>query len=119
MVLPPVYPRAITSAARSSVSASRLIAAKLEELDFFKRGLSGGVLVRDKKSGIALFCLSCATLLPLVVQACVLKSRARVPWKVALLHLPVCYITLWVYALGVLSRLFRKPQMADRSSWQK
>ena len=73
----------------------------------------------QKKSGIALFCLSCATFLPLVVQACVLKSRARVPWKVALLHLPVCYITLWVYALGVLSRLFRKPQMADRSSWQK
>ena len=73
----------------------------------------------QKKSGIVLFCLSCAVFLPLVVQACMLKSRAGVPWKVALLHLPVCYITLWVYALGVLSRIFMKPQMADRSTWQK
>ena len=37
----------------TAVSA-RLIAAKLKELDFFGRGLSGGVLVRDKKSGIEL-----------------------------------------------------------------
>ena len=73
----------------------------------------------QKKSGIVLFCLCCAVFLPLLAQACMLKSRARVPWKVALLHLPVCYITLWVYALGVLSRIFSKPRMADRSSWQK
>lgn len=37
-----------------TAASARLIAAKLEELDFFGRGLSGGVLVRDRKSGIAL-----------------------------------------------------------------
>ena len=37
-----------------TAAGARLIAAKLKELDFFGRGLSGGVLVRDKKSGIAL-----------------------------------------------------------------
>ena len=73
----------------------------------------------QRKSGILLFCLSCATFLPLFVQACLVRKRAGVPWKVALLHIPVCYITLWVYAMGVLSRVFTKPQMADRSQWQK
>ena len=37
-----------------TAAAARIIVAKLGELDFFGRGLSGGVLVRDKKSGIAL-----------------------------------------------------------------
>ena len=73
----------------------------------------------QKKGGIVLFCLSCATLLPLLVQAHFIRHRGGVPARVAWLHLPVCYVTLWVYACGVLLRLFRKPAMADRSTWQK
>ncbi|MBP5532247.1 MAG: UvrD-helicase domain-containing protein [Lentisphaeria bacterium] len=37
-----------------TAAAARIIVARLGELDFFGRGLSGGVLVRAKKNGIAL-----------------------------------------------------------------
>jgi len=75
----------------------------------------------QRKGGILLFVLSAALVLPLVVQAALFAWRAA-PGnrRLALWHLPVCYATLWIYGIGVLSKMAGiKPKMADRSAWQK
>ena len=73
---------------------------------------------RQRKAGIVLFCLSTVTLIPLVVQMVI--GFFRKPDRAWLYHVPVCIITLWVYGLGALAKLFgRKQSIADRSSWQK
>ena len=72
----------------------------------------------QRRSGIALFCLSAATVLPLVVQ--MLIGMARRPSIAWLYHVPVCEMTAWIYATGYLSKLFgRRQAPADRSQWQK
>ncbi len=75
----------------------------------------------QRKGGIVLFVLSAALVLPLVVQAALFACRAeRGNRRLALWHLPVCYATLWIYGIGVLSKLVGiKPRMVDRSAWQK
>ncbi len=73
---------------------------------------------RQRRAGIALFALSTVTVIPLVVQAAIgaLRRHDRA-W---LYHVPVCWITLWEYSLGVVSKLLGfKPAMADRSLWQR
>ena len=73
---------------------------------------------RQRKTGILLFCLSTVTLLPLLVQ--MLIGFCRKPDRAWLYHVPVCWITLWVYGWGALAKLFgRKQSMADRTTWQK
>jgi len=72
----------------------------------------------QRKSGIVMFCLATVLLLPLLWQA--LKGAFRRPDLAWLYHVPVCWITLWVYGLGTLSKAFgRKQAPVDRSSWQK
>lgn len=92
----------------------------------------------QKKTGILLFILCCVLGWPLLIQCHLLYHRyhpmfrrranamrdlslppAAMTRGVALLHLPVCYVTLWVYGLGVIKRIFVKPAMSDRSNWQK
>lgn len=75
----------------------------------------------QRKGGIVLFVLSSVLVLPLLVQAFIFACRAGKGNKsLALWHLPVCYATLWVYGIGVLSKLVGfKPKMVDRSNWQK
>lgn len=75
----------------------------------------------QRKGGILLFILSAVLLLPLVVQALIFAWRAPKRAKaLAWWHLPVCYATLWIYGLGVLSKLIGiKPKMVDRTTWQK
>ena len=73
---------------------------------------------RQRRMGILLFCLATVTILPIAVQAII--GAFRRPDRAWLYHVPVCWITLWVYGLGTLARIAgRKPEMADRSSWQK
>ena len=73
---------------------------------------------RQRRAGIVLFALSTVLLVPLAVQA--LIGAARKPDRAWLYHIPVCWITLWVYSMGVMSKMLGfKPKMADRSSWQK
>ena len=73
---------------------------------------------RQRKTGIILFCLSTVTLLPLLVQ--MLIGFCRKPDRAWLYHVPVCWITLWVYGWGALAKFFgRKQSIADRSTWQK
>ena len=72
----------------------------------------------QRKTGIAMFCLATATVLPLAWQ--MLKGFVRRPDSAWLYHIPVCWITLWVYGIGTLSKIFGGRQApADRSSWQK
>lgn len=75
----------------------------------------------QRKGGVALFVASALLVAPLVVQAALFAWRAAPgDRRLALWHLPVCYATLWIYSLGVLSKMAGvKPKMADRSSWQK
>lgn len=74
----------------------------------------------QRKGGIVLFALSAVLVLPLAVQAVAFAVRApRGSKRLALWHFPVVYATLWIYALGVLSKLFGvAPAPADRSRWQ-
>ncbi len=73
---------------------------------------------KQRKTGIILFCLSTLTLIPLLVQ--MLIGFCRKPDRAWLYHVPVCWITLWVYGWGALAKAFgRKQEMADRSTWQK
>ena len=73
---------------------------------------------RQRKTGIILFCLSTITLLPLLVQ--MLIGFCRKPDRAWLYHVPVCWITLWVYGIGTLSKLLGGKQApVDRTSWQK
>ena len=73
---------------------------------------------RQRRTGIVLFCLATATVLPLAVQA--LVGFCRRPDRAWLYHIPVCWTTLWIYGLGALSRLFgRRQAPVDRSRWQK
>lgn len=73
---------------------------------------------RQRKMGIAMFCLATATVLPLMWQMA--KGAVRRPDRAWLYHVPVCWITLWVYGIGTLSRVFGGKQApVDRSSWQK
>ena len=72
----------------------------------------------QRKAGIAMFCLATVTVLPLVWQT--LKGFIRRPDSAWLYHVPVCWITLWVYGIGTVSKLLGGKQApADRSSWQK
>ena len=74
----------------------------------------------QRKGGIVLFVLSALFVVPLVVQALVFACRApRGAKALAGWHLPVCYATLWIYGLGVLSKAIGiKPALVDRSTWQ-
>ena len=73
---------------------------------------------RQRKAGIIFFCLATTLVLPLLWQMA--KGAVRHPDRAWLYHVPVCWITLWVYGLGALSKLLGGRQApVDRSSWQK
>jgi len=73
---------------------------------------------KQRKIGIVVFCLATVLVLPLLWQ--MLKGAMRHPDRAWLYHIPVCWITLWVYGLGTISKLFGGKQApVDRSSWQK
>lgn len=76
---------------------------------------------KQKKSGILLFVLAAATVLPLLVQSLKFALRAGKGNKsLAVWHLPVCYATLWIYGIGVLAcKAGVKPKILDRTNWQK
>lgn len=72
----------------------------------------------QSRMGIALFCLATASLLPLLWQ--MLKGFVRRRDAAWLYHVPACWMTLWIYGIGTVSRVFGGSQApADRSTWQK
>ena len=73
---------------------------------------------RQRKCGIALFCVESVLVFPLMWQ--MLKGAVRRPNRAWLYHVPACWITLWVYGTStILKALGAKQAPADRSYWQK
>lgn len=73
---------------------------------------------KQKKSGIIKFVMAAALVFPLLIQA--VRGYRRRPDCAWLYHLPVCWITLWVYGIGTLRKLLgAKQSPATRDSWQK
>ena len=73
---------------------------------------------RQRKMGILLFCLATVTVVPIAVQAAI--GYCRRPDKAWLYHVPVCWITLWIYGWGVLAKILgRRQAPVDRAHWQR
>lgn len=73
---------------------------------------------KQKKAGIVRFILSTIFIFPLIIQVC--SGYRRRPDRAWLYHLPVCWITLWIYGLGTLKKLLGLRQApVARDSWQK
>ncbi|MEO5367177.1 MAG: glycosyltransferase family 2 protein [Magnetococcus sp. WYHC-3] len=72
---------------------------------------------RQNKLAIVRFALCTAFVLPLLVQ--MIRGMRRCPDRAWWYHVPVCWITLWVYGLATLGRLLgRKQKALDRDKWQ-
>jgi glycosyltransferase involved in cell wall biosynthesis len=72
---------------------------------------------QQKKTGILKFILSTVLIVPLFTQAIV--GYLRKPDSAWLYHLPVCWITLWIYALGIIRKaLGFKQTPISRTKWQ-
>jgi glycosyltransferase involved in cell wall biosynthesis len=73
---------------------------------------------QQKKAGILKFILATTLIVPLLIQA--LMGFMRKPDIAWLYHLPVCWITLWVYGVGTLRKgLGLKQAPTQRDTWQK
>ncbi len=73
---------------------------------------------RQNKLAIIQFALCTVLVVPLLVQMC--RGMRRHPDRAWWYHLPVCWITLWIYGFATLGRLLgRKTQALDRKNWQK
>jgi len=71
----------------------------------------------QRKRGILVFCISTVLLFPLIIQA--LRGRRRQADRAWLYHVPVCWITLLVYARAVFFKLLGiKPKPKSRTGWQ-
>jgi len=71
----------------------------------------------QKKSGIVLFCLSTALVIPLVIQ--MVRGFVRKPDVAWLYHIPVCWITLWLYGTATLRKAAGFKQVPiTRDTWQ-
>ena len=72
---------------------------------------------RQRRTGIVRFCLATVTVVPLVIQTlCGLIRSGDWAWGY---HLPVCWLTLWIYGWNTLAKLLGRPQRpAERSGWK-
>ena len=73
---------------------------------------------KQKKSGIVKFTLATLLVIPLLVQ--MLRGARRRPDRAWWYHLPVCWLTLWIYGWGTVRKLlgFKQAPVA-RATWQK
>ena len=72
---------------------------------------------RQKKTGVVRFALATVLVLPVAAQAAVGFCR-RSDWA-WLFHVPVCWITLWIYGVGALRKILGLRQApVERSGWQ-
>lgn len=73
---------------------------------------------RQNKFAIFRFALCTALVLPLLVQMA--RGMLRRPDRAWWYHMPVCWITLWVYGGATIGRILgRRPKALDRGNWQK
>ena len=69
------------------------------------------------KMGIVLFCLSCITIVPLLIQSIigVFRRGDAVAW---IMHPIACWITLWIYGTETIVGMFKK-EAANRDEWKQ
>lgn len=72
---------------------------------------------RIHKTRILKFVLYCITVFPLLIQAGIGYARKR-DLRAWAYHIVACWVTLWVYGVGVISGLFKKEQ-ANRDNWKQ
>ncbi len=73
---------------------------------------------RQRRTGVVLFALATASVLPLAVQAAI--GYWRRPDRAWLCHAPVCWITLWTYGVATLRKALGLRQApAARETWQR
>jgi glycosyltransferase involved in cell wall biosynthesis len=73
---------------------------------------------KQRKSGIIKFVIATVFVLPLLFQA--VRGFLRRPDRAWCYHLPVCWITLWVYGICTLRKLLGGKQApVSRDTWQK
>ena len=73
---------------------------------------------QQRRTGIVWFSLATVLVLPLAAQA--LRGLRRKPDPAWLLHIPVCWITLLVYGLGVMRKVLGlRVEAKSREGWQK
>ena len=73
---------------------------------------------RQNKLAILLFAIETALVIPLLIQMA--RGMRRRPDNAWWYHVPVCWVTLWVYGTATLGRIVgRKQEAMDRGNWQK
>ena len=73
---------------------------------------------QQNKRAILQFSLCTVLVLPLLIQ--MFRGMRRRPDPAWWYHVPVCWVTLWVYGLATLGRVLgQKPKALDRGNWQK
>jgi glycosyltransferase involved in cell wall biosynthesis len=85
-------------------------------LFFSKQGERSYPWNRQRKWGIVRFCFETALVIPLLFQQVRgMKRQSDCAWWY---HVPVCWITLWVYGTAALQRVFgKKATMYSREKW--
>ena len=72
---------------------------------------------KQRKSGVILFALATLTVLPVLIQSVI--GFFRKPDRAWFYHLPVCWITLCVYGIGIIRKIFGlKQTTVSRDEWQ-
>ena len=72
---------------------------------------------RQKKSGIVFFCLATVTVFPLAYQ--MVRGFLRKPDPAWWYHVPVCWVTLWLYGMATLRKITGfKQAPVTRDKWQ-
>ena len=73
---------------------------------------------QQNKLAIVRFAICTVLVLPLLIQQ--LRGMRRRADRAWWYHVPVCWITLWVYGMATLSKMLGKtPKAMDRGNWQK
>lgn len=72
---------------------------------------------KQRKMGVLLFALSTVTVLPVIIQSMI--GWIRKPDRAWFYHLPVCWVTLWVYGWGTMRKVLGfKQAPVERGQWQ-
>lgn len=73
---------------------------------------------RQRRAGLVRFCLATLLVAPLIVQ--MVRGWRRQPDRAWWLHIPVCWITLWVYGLATIQKaLGVAPAAKTRAGWKQ
>jgi len=73
---------------------------------------------RQRRSGILRFCLETALVVPLLVQQ--FRGRRRKTDRAWWYHVPVCWITLWVYGTAATKKMLGIPlKIYSRENWKQ